>query len=380
MGARWGRGTRGGGTLGRRRPRDRRGLVTATTAMAVATALVGSACADGADDRAGGDQVVTGDVDFEATGRFLAAASERSAGEPHRVEASISLHVAGGGDELSIDEVPIVTGVQDGDRYSYQLDMQEFMDQFTSEAGGPRPAIAAEDYMIEAAGDAETMYIRAPLYAALVEQAPPGRDTGAYGELASLGDSWGRVDRRALDDLSVAQLQQLTGAPTSASGDPQVLLDLVAGADDVEELGTDEIAGTGVNGSSAELGMGEMMEAGGTDPDDFVDQMAANETGPGDAEARAALAERMLDAEVPVEVWVDGEGYVRRISVETDFVDILGTAFLLVSDEDIDEFRVGSTTDYSGYGDEAIAIELPTDAVDATDIFRRALEAGPPGG
>jgi hypothetical protein len=352
-------------------------------AVPALAALMGGAslgaCSGGSGDEAGGDEVITGPVDFEPTSRFLASASRRSASQPYRVDSSVSMDIAADGHEGSIDEVPIITGVQDGDRYSYELDFREFFDQFADALDEPGLPIL-DDYTVEAAGDAETMYVRAPLYAALVELAPPGRDTGAYGELAELGNSWGRVDRRSLDDLSMSRLQQLSGAPTSAGADPQVLLELVAGGDDVEELGTDEIDGTGVNGLKAHLSMREMVEAGGTDPDDYVEQLSADEPlgRNADPDALAALAERMLDTEMPVEVWVDGEGYVRRISQEVDLLELLGWAYLIATENSLDEYTVGATTDFADYGDETIAVELPSDSVDATDIFRSALDAGPP--
>jgi hypothetical protein len=338
-----------------------------------------TACADGSGDEAGGGEVVTGPVEFEPTSRFLASASQRSANQPYRVAGSGSMHIAGDGHELSIDNVTLMTGVQDGDRYHYEMDLQEFMDQFTDELDAPSMPIL-DDYTIEAAGDAETMYIRGPYYAALAEAVPPGRDLGAYGELAELGDSWGRVDRRSLDDLSMSRLQQLSGAPTSGSADPQALLEIVAGADDVEELGTDEIDGTGVNGLNAELPMREVLEAGGSDAEGYLEEVTADDRLGSDADSRAALAERVLDTELPVEVWVDGQGYVRRISVEIDLVEALGWAYFLANAQEIDEYTFGSTTDYSAYGDQTIAVELPSDSVDATDIFRGALDAGAPGG
>ena len=164
--------------------------------------------------------------------------------------------IAADGHEGSIDDVPIITGVQDGDRYSYELDLREFFGQFAD-----------------------------------------------------------ALDERRLPILD----------------------------DYIEQLSTDERFGRNA------------------DPD-----------------ALAALAERMLDTEMPVEVWVDGEGYVRRISQEVDLLELLGWGYLLATENPLDEYTLGATTDFADYGDETIAVELPSDSVDATDIFRRALDAGPP--
>ena len=336
----------------------------------VALAAGGVACSGGDGGR---DDVVIGPVEFEPTAEFLSAASRRSSESAYRIDMTMTWDAAHDGDEFSID-APFMTGDLIGERYAYVVDMEDFLDQMAAEEGESAPVL--DDYTLSVVGDDETLYLRAPVYAAVAE-ARPGRDLGARGELAVLGDRWGRVDLRTLDDVSLAKLQQLLGVSTSSSElDPRILLDLVSHADDVEELGTDEVDGVGVNGLAADVPMTDMLEANGTDPEDYSEQVMAEGDESGlDADTRTAIVERTLDYEMPCEVWVDGEGYVRRITVEVDMTEIMG--WVRAQAMGMDEFTIGGTIDYSAYGDEGIAVEFPADAIDATEIVGRALEEGP---
>lgn len=335
----------------------------------IAAALMAGGAGCSGDD-AGGD-VVVGAVDFEPTAQFLTDASRRTSASAYRVDMAMDMHVARDGDELSLD-APVMAGELDGDRYRYVIDMEEFLNQMA--AGEDEPLPVLRDYTIEVVGDGDTLYVRTPFIAAIADVARPGRDLGARGELVELGDRWGRVDLRQLGDVSLAELQQLLGAPIDAELDPRLVLDLVAGADDVEELGTDVVGGVGVNGLGAEVPLADLLEAEGTDPEEYVDEVAARDIGGLDAELRAAVAERALESEASYEVWVDGDGYVRRIALEVDVTEILGWALTMATG--LDEYTVGGTVDYADYGDRSIAIELPADAVDATPMVSRALDAG----
>lgn len=334
--------------------------------LLAATAL--SACASEADDG-----VVTGEVDFEATGRFLAAASERSASEPYRLEASMAMEIAGGGEEISLD-APYMTGEQDGDSYEYRMDMEEW----TSQVPGGAGALAGADLTMDMASDGDVLYIRAPIYAAMAEQAGPA-GIGPIGELADLGDRWGRIDLGALGDLSLFDVQSTAGGPGGT--DPRAILDAVSGAEDVEELGTDEVDGTPVNGVGAELSLGQLLETQGVDPQRFVDQMSANlgglqQTG---SDVPDEVMQRLVDAGIPIEVWVDGDGYVRRVAYEIDALDVFAEMEGFPTGR-LDRFVTSQTLDFSDYGARDISIDLPADGVDVTDAYRRMLEAGQAGG
>lgn len=362
------------------RPRQRRGrwaLAVALLGTVTATAACGDGDGDGgsAQESSGGD-VSTDSVDFEASPRFLKDASQRSSGEPFRIGMSMALHAQGGGDEIDA-EAQMMSGEQDGSRFEWQMDMSEWLDEMPNGQSGLPPGL---DMAIDVAGDTETFYIRAPMYAQLVEAAPPGQDLGPVAELAVLGDGWGRVDLQSLGDLSLTDVQTSAGAPGGA--DPRVLLDLVADADNVEELGSDAIDGDQVNGLGADLSLGEVLEAQGVQVDEFVQQMGANLGGlegvP--AEEVEAVMQSVVDADIPFEVWIDGEGYVRRVSMEMDMFEIFSELADRFNDRGIESFTMDQTMDYTDYGDEGIEIELPPsgaeDAVDATEAYRRMLETG----
>jgi hypothetical protein len=348
----------------------RRALAPALVAAAL------SACATEADTDGAGDDVVTGAVDFEATGQYLAAASQRSAGEPYRFETSMAMEIAGDGDELSLD-APIMAGEQDGASYEYHMDMEEWVSQVPGSAGA-----LGGDLSIDMASDGTALYIRAPMYASLAEQAGPA-GIGPIGELAELGDSWGRVDLGALGDLSLADVQSTTGGSANGS-DPRAMLDAVASAEDVERLGTDEIDGTPVNGLGADLSLRDLLEAQGVDAERFVDQMAATVGGLNQADPAVSdeVFQTVFEAQVAFEVWVDGDGYVRRVSYEMDNLEIFSGMEGLASGrlDQLDRFVTSETLDFTDYGAADISIDLPSDAVDVTDAYRRMLEAGQGGG
>lgn len=131
-------------------------------------------------------------------------------------------------------------------------------------------------------------------------------------------------------------------------------MDVVTNATDVEELGYDGIRGVAVTGLAAEVRYGDLLAAHGSGP---------------------ASIEAMNDITVPVEVWVDRDGLVRRVSVEFGR-DAMAEA--LGPEADLSSFpvNVAFTLDLFDYGDESIDVELPADAIDVTDAFRKMLESG----
>jgi hypothetical protein len=84
--------------------------------------------------------------------------------------------------------------------------------------------------------------------------------------------------------------------------------------------------------------------------------------------ASARDAPAINDITVPVEVWVDPDGLVRRVSFEFRFGEITE-----VPGPEPRSYRPDAafTVDLFDYGDESIDVELPTDAVDITDPFAR---------
>jgi hypothetical protein len=75
------------------------------------------------------------------------------------------------------------------------------------------------------------------------------------------------------------------------------------------------------------------------------------------------------DLVVPIEVWVDRDGLVRRVSFEYRL-----DGFAEGQEPGAYRPDVSITLDLFDYGDESINVELPTDAVDITDAFREVLD------
>jgi hypothetical protein len=97
------------------------------------------------------------------------------------------------------------------------------------------------------------------------------------------------------------------------------------------------------------------------------DLLPAQGFGPGSTEA-------INDMTVPVEVWVDRDGLVRRMSFEYRFDEVTP-----LPGPESGPYRpdIAVTLDLFDYGDESIRVELPADAIDITETFRDALESTP---
>jgi hypothetical protein len=312
-------------------------------------------------------------ADFEATASYLDKVSDQSTGEAHRIEMSMAIRASAEGERLDI-EAPLLTGEEEGGRFEMHMDMGQWIDEMAAGLGEPG-APPGLDLTMDMVGDEQTLYMRAPFFGALLAEAPPGTDLGPMEDLAVISDRWGRIDLTQLGGFSLGQVQGTMGGP--AGSDPRVLLELVAGADSVEDVGSEQIDGTVVHGLAARLSMADLLEAQGMNPEDFVNQMAAGMgAAPGAGLDAEAAAERLLAHEVPFEVWVDGSGYVRRVSYEMDMAAMLGSGIDSgIGSGGVEEFVVGTTMDFSDYGDESIAIEFPTDAIDVTEAYREMLRA-----
>jgi hypothetical protein len=347
---------------------DRRGRATplASVALALTLAAAAAACAQEADPA----DFAIGDVEFEATPEFVAEAAERSTDEPYRWEADLRMQLAFAGESIDVD-APFMSGEQDGELSRSVIDMGalfEELDEMAPPGGAMPPELADADLTMETVADSSTMYLRAPLFEALAEMGG-GAASGQLGpmaELAELGDDWGRVDLDALGD--VLPLNDLASTAGGQATDPSAFFDLVTAAEEVQELGDAAVRGVTVRGVGAEITLGELFEASGMDPDEFAESMG--NALPSDADT---FIEAMLDVSMPIEAWIDGDGYVRRLVYEMDLLAMFESAG---SSDDLggdapDEFSYGFTMDFLDYGDDSILIELPDadDAVDVTDAF-----------
>jgi hypothetical protein len=152
----------------------------------------------------------------------------------------------------------------------------------------------------------------------------------AFAGFAGDGATWLRVDL-ASTDATARQLQDLV----SGQNDASLLLYYLFGADgEIETIGQDTIDGVEVTGYAVSLdldaalarGPAEAREALGLNLDEFTDGGIAH----------------VLEAEV----WVDGDGFVRRLA----FVYVLG--------EEVGGGQIRVTSDLSAFG-EPVEVEVP---------------------
>jgi hypothetical protein len=138
---------------------------------------------------------------------------------------------------------------------------------------------------------------------------------------------------------------------------PGLFVDVVANAQDVEELGRDEIRGVAVDGLAARVPFENLLGAQGTAIEGI---------------------ELMNDITVAIEVWVDRDGLVRRVNLgfhRDDVAEALGQENELVTMSSF-PVDVDYTLDLFDYGDESIDVEFPADAIDVTHAYRQMFESG----
>jgi hypothetical protein len=310
----------------------RRGRAMALSMLAV-VGVGATACAQEADPA----DFAVEDIEYEATPAYLTASADRSQAQPYRMEMRQSL--AGG------DEVVVETGEWDGERFHLRQDL-------AAQFGPLLPADVDTDLTIETAGDDSTLYVRMPVLAAL-EDLTSGFAITPFGDLIDrLGTGWGRVDLAELADVMPG-----LGDAASPLGThmPQLFVDAVANARDVEQLGRDEIRGVAVDGLAAEVPFARLLGAQGTASGDVLN-----------------------DITVPIEAWVDDSGLVRRVKFgihRDDLADALGQENDPVTMPSF-PVDVDYTLDLFDYGDESIDVELPPDAIDVTDAYRQMFESG----
>ena len=277
------------------------------------------------------------------------AADDTAATETYRYEVFFEMYVSDGQTVLDVAPAdPITTGAVAGARTWERTDMGAIFDAVFDAAGGGSAAdLLGSDLAMEIITEgADQVYLRAPLFASMAELgALPGAD-----DLAALGDGWGYIDLAAATGLTADEFGSLTGAQTGASAE-DLLAMIAALGGVVTEVGAAEVRGVPTTQFRAEVGLAEVMVAQNVTVDDL-----------------AAFGSASLDSlSLPFDVFVDGDGWVRRMSVVIDtslFESLIGDAPAGA------EARISTTVDLYGFGTD-IDITDPTTlgAVDVTDAF-----------
>jgi hypothetical protein len=356
-----------------RRPTARRVVAVGSGAAL----LVVAACAQEATapDTATGTGADVGE--FAATGEYLSAVADATDGSTYRMTMDLTMRVGAEGESLEMGG-PIMTGETDGDLSAMTLDMGELIRDLAAQAPSDEPVpegFLDGDLTMEMITDGETLYLRAPFFAAIAQMALDSGaargDLGALADLAALGDEWGHVD---ISEMSPSEIATTAGAQTA---DPKVFLDMLAHGTDVRDLGTQTIDGDQVRGLTATVTYEDMIEAQDLDADDVRGQFGgAVGPSPDDVDADELL-DAVFALEVPLEVWVDDADHVRRITMALD----MARAFEGFDEApDGFEMAVDFSMNFFDYGDESIAIEVPTSTLDVTDEFAELQEGGGVGG
>ena len=147
---------------------------------------------------------------------------------------------------------------------------------------------------------------------------------------------WASVDLGRIGDLAGTDLAQLQSSSEAAAG-----LGLLAGSDEVEEVGHEEVGGVPTTHYRASVDPRKAVEEAGavTDRERF-EQFA-----------------RALDGRVDVDVWLDGEDRVRRLRYAQPLGALMG---------------VTQTLELSDFGtDERIEVPPASDVTDVTERFLR---------
>ncbi|MET0727113.1 MAG: hypothetical protein ABWZ76_02315 [Acidimicrobiales bacterium] len=259
--------------------------------------LVGvAACGDAAEE-------TTLRTDAEAVAALRAAPDAATEAESARFELTMST----GSPDGAVDIVS--TGAYDGDQLAMTMDFGTALAGLAQASGETVPD--GFDEPMEVVIDGDQAYLRVPMLDALTGRG--GWFTASLEELAESGGSLGFGEGRS---------------------DPSRLLEMLRGVTDgLEEVGREDVRGVATTHLTAVISVAKALEEA-------------------TADQRAALKAQMDGfgvAELPVDVWVDGAGLVRRMVLDLTEV---------VSSARGDEGRATLTIELFDYGED-VDIEVP---------------------
>jgi hypothetical protein len=173
--------------------------------------------------------------------------------------------------------------------------------------------------------------------------------------LPTVGDKWIKIDGSQLQ----AKAGATSGGPVggfNGVGDPSAILDYLKGAGaDVTTVGHESVGGVDTTHVHATLSMDQALASSGADRSK-LEQSLQKLTG-GDAESITSLS-------FPVDVYVDGDGYVRRVAIDYDFAGLfkaLGSNLPGGADTAGMGMKASVTVDYSDFGQPVTITEPPAD-------------------
>lgn len=284
-------------------------------------------------------------VEFEASPEFLGQAIDASEDAAYRFSMAVTLHV--NGQDLGGD---LATGVVDGDEFQNRLDMGVLIADLPDDEGVAELTVTDDAF-----------YVHQPFAAALAADPTSNvpHDGGIFEALADLGDDWGRIEVDGLGDVTVAEMDDaLNGAH---NGDPRALLDGLRDVDEVEDIGTREIDGTEVSGLAGQVDLQTIL------------RVAALGSAVGDILGQPV---DVSSFDFPLEVWIGDDGLIRQIHFGFDFDALAGLAEIndVAVPDELEDYGIDLTVDFTDHGDPSIAVETPRESRDVTDEFVAAYE------
>jgi hypothetical protein len=356
-------------------PRRARRAAASLLALTLLTAGA-AACAQEADEGSvqiepvdnepqGGDSTSGSPADFEATTDFLKESATRSESTSSRVEMRFAI-----GESVPEDAPPMMQGEVDGNQFHFTMDLAPIMQGVMSQVGGgsgvdPGDVFGDMDLTMEMIGTGDTVYLRAPMFADMGSLLG-GAGTG-FEDLAAIGDGWGSIDLQRLGDILPGDSAgALVGG---AAADPGAVIDMIANTEGVEDLGTSTIRDVPVHGLRAEVTLADMMAASGQDADALAAASGVGQSG-------EELVQQLYDTTVPVEVWIDDNGYLARMTYGFSMAEVFEAMGM---GDELDAAGMGDlqyaySVDMFDYG-ETFTFEAPPDAVDITDAFAQIYQA-----
>lgn len=170
--------------------------------------------------------------------------------------------------------------------------VSELMKSFGSSMGGTVTGDlgSPDDWKIEVIQDADVAYIHFPL---LAKQLPKGK-------------SWVKGDAKTLSSAHAGQLDQMKQFGALAGTDPRDVFGLLkAVSGSIESVGTEEIRGVETSHYKATIDTAKLEKL----------VPASQREGLGGIDKAAQQAGL---TEIPVEIWIDGDQQVRKLSIDVD--------------------------------------------------------------
>lgn len=297
-------------------------LVPVLAALALAACGGGS----GGDGGGGGGEGAAVSTGGETAGSILASAATNAAGAgSSKVDFTITVQVPQ-------QEGPIT--LSGGGAFDYETQQGELTYDFGDLFAASGQTVPGADEPIEIILDGTVVYMKFGLLSSILPGAKP----------------WLKLDVESLasqEGVDLSQLQSIN------QGDPSQILEYLRAAGSVEEVGTEEVRGVE---TTRYKGVIDLDQAAELAPADLRDQVR---------QSIEQLKKQTGLTELPVDVWIDGDGLPARIQYSFE-----GSIAAAVTGADTEGFTTIFSMELYDWGTE-VSVEPPP-ASEVTDISELA--------